>query len=71
MTEETKKPNTTGELEETVIEQDHKKGPGWFLLLSYIVISLFCIYYLFTRWDWKSDYDLDQEKVQTEIEKAE
>lgn len=55
--------------DEAVIEQDHKRGPGWFLKLSYIVITLFCIYYLFAYWGWKSDYDLQQEKIQMELSK--
>ena len=55
--------------EEELIQQDEKKGPGWFLTLSYIVISVFCVYYLFTFWDYKSDYDQKQEKIQIELSK--
>lgn len=51
---------STDGVEETIIEQDHKRGPGWFLLTSYVVISVFCVYYLFTNWNWQSDYDRQQ-----------
>lgn len=54
--------------EETIIEQDHKRGPGKFLLLSYVVISVFCLYYLFTYWNWKSDYEIMQEEVKAQLE---
>ncbi len=57
-----------GELEEVQIDQDHKRGPGWFLIVSYVVISAFCLYYLFTHWEWKSDYELQQQKVQSEVQ---
>jgi hypothetical protein len=55
--------------EEEIIQQDEKKGPGWFLKISYIIILLICLYYLFTFWDYKTDYDQKQEKIQTEISK--
>jgi len=55
------------ELENPDIKQDHKKGPGWFLILSYIVIVIFCFYYLFAYIDWKSDYDKQLESIQGEI----
>jgi len=55
--------------EEPIIEQDHKKGPGWFLIISYIVIAVFCVYYMFSQWEWKSDYDLQQEQVNAQIQK--
>ena len=43
--------------EEEIIHQDEKKGPGWFLKITYIIILLFCLYYLFTFWDYKTDTD--------------
>ena len=52
---------------EDLIPQDEERKPGWFLLLSYVVIVAFCIYYLVTYWDWKSDYDVQQEKIKTEM----
>ena len=55
--------------ENELIEQDEKKGPGWFLMLSYVVITVFMLYYLFTFWNYKSDYELQQEKIQMEISK--
>ncbi|MCP4402763.1 MAG: hypothetical protein GY801_36355 [bacterium] len=57
------------ELAYTGIEQDHKKGPGWFLILSYILVTLFCIYYLFANVNWKSNYDKQQETIRTELAK--
>jgi hypothetical protein len=50
-----------------LIPQDHHRGPGWFLKLSYVIIVIFCLYYLFTYWDWKSDYQLQQEEIQSSI----
>jgi len=50
------------------IEQDHKKGPGWFLILSYIIIILSAILYFVFNKDWKSSYDLQQEEIQKKIE---
>lgn len=55
--------------DEEVIQQDHKRGPGWFLKISYIIITLFCLYYLFTFWDWKSSYDEQQTKIEIELKK--
>jgi len=53
--------------EEDLIPQNHERGPGWFLKISYLVIAMFCVYYLFTYWNWKSDYELQQEQIQSEI----
>lgn len=50
------------------IEQDHEKGPGWFLILSYIIITLASILYFVFNKDWKSSYDLQQEEIQKKIE---
>lgn len=61
---------TGAEPEEVLIDQDHKKGPGWFLITAYVVISAFCLYYLFTYWNWQSDYDKQQEEVNTRIERV-
>ncbi len=58
------------ELKETIIEQDHQKGPGKFLILAYLVISAFCIYYLFANWDWKSDYEIQQQEIRSEIDQS-
>ncbi len=55
------------ELEYPEIEQDHKKGPGWFLKLTYIVVAIFMVYYFFTYKDWKSNYDKQQATVQEQI----
>lgn len=61
---------TNVEPEEVLIDQDHKRGPGWFLIAAYVVISLFCLYYLYTHWNWQSDYDRQQEEVNTRIEQT-
>ena len=49
------------------IVQDHERGPGWFLKISYLVITIFCVYYLYTYWNWQSDYDKQQAQIQQEI----
>ncbi len=59
--------DTAPDVEEVLIDQDHERGPGWFLITSYVVIAVFCFYYLFTRWDWKSDYQEQQEQRQAGI----
>ena len=51
------------------IEQDEKKGPGWFLILSYIGITIFCVYYFFAYYNWKSSYEIEHEKIMKQIEK--
>lgn len=56
--------------DDELIPQDHERGPGWFLKISYGVIVAFCVYYLFTYWDWKSSYDLQQEEIQKKISSA-
>jgi hypothetical protein len=61
--------NYLKDYDEEVIQQDHKRGPGWFLKISYIIITLFCLYYLFTFWDWKSSYDKQQTKIETELKR--
>ena len=50
------------------IEQNHEQGPGWFLKIAYVVIAAFCIYYLFTYWDWRSSYDEQQSQIQTQLQ---
>ena len=52
---------------EDLIPQNEERGPGWFLILSYVVIVAYCVYYLVTYWDWKSDYEVQQEKINTEM----
>lgn len=56
--------------DDELIPQDHQRGPGWFLKIAYGVIIIFCVYYLFTYWDWKSGYDLQQEEIQKKISSA-
>jgi hypothetical protein len=58
---------TDQELEYPEIQQDHKKGPGWFLILTYIVVAVFCVYYFVAHKDWKSNYDKQQEELKTKI----
>lgn len=60
----------TGDVEEILIEQNHTRGPGWFLKVAYVLIAVFCFYYLFTHWDWKSDYEKQFEAEQVELEQA-
>lgn len=57
------------EEDEDVIPQDHDRGPGWFLKIAYVVITLFCVYYLVTYWNWQSDYDLQQAEIEQKIGK--
>jgi hypothetical protein len=51
------------------IPQDETRGPGWFLKISYVVIVAFMLYYLFTNWTWKSNYEEQQEKIKMELSK--
>ncbi|MDZ7291570.1 MAG: hypothetical protein ONB44_16570 [candidate division KSB1 bacterium] len=53
--------------DDELIPQNHERGPGWFLKISYVVIIAFCVYYLFTYWSWKSGYDKQQEQIKKEI----
>jgi hypothetical protein len=55
---------------ETIIDQDHKRNPGWFLIASYIVISIFCVYYLVSNWGWKSDYEIQQQELRAKVERV-
>jgi hypothetical protein len=55
--------------DDKTMQQNHERGPGWFLKISYAVIIIFCIYYLFTYWDWKSNYDVQQEQLQHQMKK--
>ncbi len=54
--------------DEEIIPQNHERGPGWFLILSYVVITIFCVYYLTTQWDWQSNYDKQQTQIHQELE---
>jgi hypothetical protein len=54
-------------LDDELIQMNEERGPGWFLKIAYAVISLFCIYYLYTYWDWKSDYEVQQQEIQSKI----
>jgi hypothetical protein len=49
--------------ENEVIEQNHERGPGLFLKISYVVITLFCLYYAYAYWNWQSSYDLQQTEI--------
>jgi hypothetical protein len=60
---------SNAELEYPEIQQDHKRGPGWFLISTYIVVSLFCIYYFFTYRNWQSNYDKQQAAQQAQVSK--
>jgi hypothetical protein len=51
------------------IKQNDHQGPGWFLKIAYVVISIFCVYYLFTYWNWQSNYQEQQQQIQTQIGK--
>jgi hypothetical protein len=53
-----------------LIEQNHERGPGWFLKITYVVVSAFCIYYYFTYRDWQSSYQEQQTQIQAQIQKA-
>ncbi|HTR99514.1 MAG TPA: hypothetical protein VML00_07155 [Bacteroidota bacterium] len=57
----------TMEYTDDPIPQNHERGPGWFLRIAYVVIALSCIYYLFTNWNWKSNYQEQQEKIRSEL----
>lgn len=54
--------------DEDFMEQNHERGPGWFLKIAYVVITLFCVYYLFTYWDWKSNYEEQQAQIQMRLQ---
>ncbi|MEN8222203.1 MAG: hypothetical protein ABFR36_02995 [Acidobacteriota bacterium] len=60
---------TDQNLEYPEIEQDHKKGPGWFLMLTYVVVLAFMVYYFFTYKDWKSNYDEQQAEIHQKLNK--
>jgi hypothetical protein len=49
------------------IKQNHDTGPGWFLKIAYVVIVAFCLYYLFTYWNWQSNYQEQQTQIQQKI----
>ncbi len=53
--------------DDELIQMNEERGPGWFLKISYVVVTIFCVYYLFTYWDWKSDYELQQQEIQSKI----
>lgn len=53
--------------DEDFMEQNHERGPGWFLKITYLVVAAFCVYYAFTYWDWKSNYDEQQAEIQTRL----
>ena len=50
-----------------VIPQDENRGPGWFLIVSYVLITLSCLIYLFTHWNWRSDYEMEQARHDEQI----
>lgn len=53
--------------DEDFMEQNHERGPGWFLKIAYVVIAAFCIYYAFTYWNWQSSYEEQQAEIQTRL----
>jgi hypothetical protein len=55
-------------VDDDLIEQNNERGPGWFLKITYIVVPLFMLYYLFTYWNWKSNYQIQQEQIQQQIQ---
>ena len=54
--------------DEDFMEQNHERGPGWFLLIAYVVITAFCVYYAVTYWDWKSSYEEQQMEIQSKLQ---
>jgi hypothetical protein len=50
-----------------MIQQDNEKGPGWFLKLAYLGVSIFMVYYFFTYKDWKSDYQENLDEINKKI----
>lgn len=61
---------TAVDVEEVLIDQNHERGPGWFLLATYVVVTAFCLFYLFTHWNWKSDYEEQQEQQRAGVEQV-
>ena len=57
------------EFDDEIIKQDNERGPGWFLKIAYGVITVVCVYYLFTYWNWKSSYEEQQDQIQTQLKK--
>ena len=53
--------------DDEMIQQNHERGPGWFLKIAYAVIVAFCAYYLFTYWNWQSSYDDQHTEIQKQI----
>lgn len=53
--------------DDEMIQQNHERGPGWFLKISYVAIVAFCAYYLFTYWNWQSSYDEQQTQIKKQI----
>ena len=50
------------------IQQNNETGPGWFLKITYVVVTAVCIYYLFTYWNWQSNYQEQQTQIQTKLQ---
>ncbi len=55
--------------DDEIIPQNHERGPGWFLIATYTVVTLVCIYYFFTYRDWKSSYEIQQQQIQEQLKK--
>ncbi len=51
-----------------VMEQNHERGPGLFLKISYVVITLFCIYYAYAYWNWQSSYERQQTGISQRLQ---
>jgi hypothetical protein len=54
--------------DEDFMEQNHERGPGWFLKIAYVVIIAFCVYYALTYWNWQSNYQEQQTRIQSQIQ---
>ena len=59
----------TIEYNDDPIQQNHERGPGWFLKIAYVVIAISCVLYLFMQWNYKSSYQEQQEKIKSELAK--
>jgi hypothetical protein len=57
-------------VDDDLIVQNNERGPGWFLKITYVVVPLFMLYYLFTYWNWKSNYQLQQEELNQKIQSS-
>jgi hypothetical protein len=56
--------------DEGAIEQNEDIGPGWFLMTTYVVITVGCLWYLFSNWTWQSGYDKQIATIEQEVKAA-